>query len=247
MIARVIVAVMDAYLVPGGPHRFALYCESAAEPAPKRPDGTHGRWKWLHSLWRWLHDKFTAVLAAIEREQDRLRAAPAAPVESRGIAQRFRAQGVRWIAERVAEQRLLWRLNGQTAVRAYFPTGLDAASALHTIRESLERDARRHRQWLVIDTVGGLVSLLLIPLPGPNVPGYYFAFRIVGHLLAVRGARQGLRLVSWDLQPSDLLAELGRLEHLPEAERAPRVRAIAQELGLPRLARFVERTAVEAA
>ena len=86
-----------------------------------------------------------------------------------------------------------------------------------------------------------------MPFPGPNVLGYYFSFRIVGHLLAIRGARQGLKVVTWDLQPSDLLADLGRLEHLPEAERAPRVHAIAQELGLPRLARFFERTAVETA
>ncbi len=83
-----------------------------------------------------------------------------------------------------------------------------------------------------------------MPLPGPNVLGFYFSFRIVGHVLAIRGARQGLRMVSWELQPSDLLAELGQIEHLPEAERAPRIRAIAQELGLPRLARFFERTAV---
>jgi hypothetical protein len=53
--------------------------------------------------------------------------------------------------------------------------------------------------------------------------------------------------VSWELRPNELLAELGRLEHLPEAERGTRVRAIAQELGLPRLARFFERTAIESA
>jgi hypothetical protein len=161
--------------------------------------------------------------------------------------QRLRVRGLRWIAERVAEQRLLWRLRGQTVVRAFFPAGIDPAAAHGTIRASLERDARRHLRWLAVDTLGGLLSLLLVPFPGPNVPGYYFSFRIVGHLLAIRGARQGLRVVSWELQPSDLLAELGRLEQLPEAERAPRVRAIAQELGLPRLARFFERTAVEAA
>ena len=234
MIARVIVAVMDVYLVPGGPNRFELYCESAAEPAPQRTDGTSG-------LWKWLHDKFTEVLAAIEREQESLPSTPA------GLMHRLRVLGVRWIAERIAEQRLLWRLRGQTAVRAFFPAGLEPADAHGTIRGSLERDARRHLRWLVVDTGGGLVSLLRVPLPGPNVPGYYFAFRIVGHLLAVRGARQGLRLVSWELTPSDPLAELGRLEHLPEAERASRVRAIALELGLPRLARFFERTAVETA
>ena len=247
MIARVIVAVMDVYLVPGGPHGFALYCESATDPAPPRTDGTGGRWKWLHDFWKWLHDKFTEVLTTIEREQDRLPSAPATPVESGGLVQRLRARGLRWIAERVAEQRLLWRLRGQTAVRAFFPAGIDPAEAHRTIRVSLERDARRHLRWLVVDTVGGLFSLLLVPFPGPNLPGYYFSFRIVGHLLAIRGARQGLRVVSWELHPSNLLAELGQLEHLPEAERAPRVRAIAQELGLPRLARFFERTAVEAA
>jgi hypothetical protein len=238
---------MDVYLVPGGPHGLALYCESATDSAPLRPEETSGRWEWPHRLWRWLHDKFTAVLAAIEREQDRLPSAPAAPVETGGLVQRLRAQGLRWMAERVAEQRLLWRLRGRTAVRAFFPAGIDPAGAHATIRGSLERDARRHLRWLVVDTLGGLLSLVLVPFPGPNLPGYYFSFRIVGHLLAILGARQGLKVVAWDLQPSDLLAELGRLDHLPEAERAPRVRAIAQELGLPRLARFFERTAVEAA
>ena len=231
---------MDVYLVPGGPHGFSLYCESATDPAPTAQDHAGG-------LWGWLQEKFAAVLAAIEREQERLRAAPAAPVEPAGLLHRLRVRGLRWIAERVAEQRLLWRLRGQTAVRAFFPAGIDLATAHRTIRVSLERDARRHLRWLVVDSLGGLLSLLLVPFPGPNVPGYYFSFRIVGHLLAIRGARQGLRVVAWDLQPSDLLAELSQIEHLPEAERAPRVRAIAKALGLPRLARFFERTAVESA
>jgi hypothetical protein len=231
---------MDVYLVPGGPHRFELYCESAADPAPPRQDETTG-------LWGRLQRQFAAVLGAIEREQERLRAAPAVPVDPPGLMHRLRMRGVRWMAERIAEQRLLWRLRGQTAVRAFFPAGLESSAARATILGSLERDLRRHLAWLAINTVGGLVSLVLVPFPGPNLPGYYFSFRIVGHLLALLGARQGLRAVSWDLQPSGLLAELGRLEHLPQVERAPRVHAIAQELGLPKLARFFERIAVETA
>jgi hypothetical protein len=235
---------MDVYLVPVGPHRFELYCESVSDTAPPHLDQTGGLRKWLHDRWKSMHDKFTAVLAAIEREQDRLPSAPVADAEPAGLMRRLRVRGLRWIAERIAEQRLLWRLRGQTTVRAFFPAGLEAASALHTIRENLERDSRRHLRWLAVDTIGGLFSLLLVPFPGPNLPGYYFSFRIVGHLLAIRGARQGLRSVSWDLQSSALLAELARLEHLPPAERAPRVREVASELGLPRLARFFERTAV---
>ncbi len=231
---------MDVYLVPVGPHRIELYCEPAAEPAPQRPDGTSG-------LWRRLHQQFTAVLAAVEREQDRSRTVPPAHAGPGGLASRLRARGLRWIAERIAEQRLLWRLRGQTKVRAFHPAGIDPASALEVIRESLERDSKRHLRWLAVDAIGGLFSLLLVPFPGPNLPGYYFAFRLVGHLLAIQGARQGLRAVSWDLQPNALLAELAELEHLPPSERAPRVREVALELGLPRLSRFFERTAVETA
>jgi hypothetical protein len=240
MISRVIVAGMDVYLVPGGPHRFELYCETAAEPALPRPDQSSGLWKRLYAM-------FSSVLAAIEREQDRLRAAPTPPAESAGLMHRLRARGLRWLAERIAEQRLLWRLRGQATVQAHYPAGLDPDAALRTVRDNLDRDLRRHVLWLAVDATGGLFSLLLVPFPGPNLPGYYFTFRIVGHLLAILGARQGLRVVSWELQPNELLAELGRLEHLPEGERGLRVRAIAQELGLPRLARFFERTAIEAA
>ena len=229
---------MDVYLVPGGPHRFELYCEAATEPGPPRPDVSSGPWRRLYA-------RFSSVLAAIEREQERVRAAP--PAESAGLMHRLRVRGLRWLAERIAEQRLLWRLRGQATVRAYYPAGLDSDTALRTVRDSLDRDLRRHVLWLAVDAIGGLFSLVLVPFPGPNLPGYYFTFRIVGHLLAILGARHGLRVVSWELRPNELLAELGRLEHLPEAERGTRVRAIAQELGLPRLARFFERTAIESA
>ena len=240
MISRVIVAVMDVYLVPVGPNRFGLYCESVEDQAPPQAERADG-------LWKRLYQKFSAVLAAIEREQDRIRAAPAAQPESGGLMHRLRLRGLRWIAERIAEQRLLWKLRGQSEVGAFFPSGIDAAVALATIRGSLDRDLSRHLRWLAVDAIGGLFSLLLVPLPGPNVPGYYFTFRLVGHLLAIQGARHGLRVVSWNLRPSAPLAELAGLERLPSDARASRVRAIAAELGLPRLARFFERTAVEIA
>lgn len=231
---------MDVYLVPAGSNRFELYCESAVDHNPSRAEGSGVRWKWLH-------EKFSAVLAAVEREQDRLRAASPGQPASSGLLSRIRVRSIRWIAERIAEQRLLWRLRGQTKVRAFFPSTMDPAAALATVRASLARDARRHLRWLGVDAIGGLCSLLLVPFPGPNIPGYYFSFRLVGHLLAIQGARQGLRAVSWDLQPSGPLAALADLEDLPSEVRASRVRAIAAELGLPRLARFFERTAVEVA
>jgi hypothetical protein len=232
---------MDVYVVPTGPERYELYCESAEESAAAQPAINSS------GIWRRLQDRFSAVLAAVEREQDRTHSAATAPAPPAGLMSRLRVRGVRWLAERVAEQRLLWRLQGQQRVRAFFPAHIDGVRALAIIRRNLSADADRHRRWLVLDTVGLLFSLLLVPLPGPNVPGYYFTFRVVGHFLAIRGARQGLRRVTWGMHPSAPLAELAGVERLSSDERAARVRAIADQLGLARLARFVERTAVESA
>jgi len=83
-------------------------------------------------------------------------------------------------------------------------------------------------------------------IPGPNILAYYFAFRVVGHYLSWRGARQAIDATAWRLTPEPALAELGGLAHMARAARAPRVAAIAAELNLPRLAAFFDRTAVPA-
>jgi hypothetical protein len=223
------VAVMDVYLVPTGREHYELYCESASADEPVAHEGAQTGWR--ARLTRTFHD----VLAVVEREHD----APA-PTTG-GWMSRRRVRAMRWLAEKVAEQRLLWRLRSESHVTAFYPEGLDPARAMETIRGSLASDADRHRRWLVIDTLGMLCSLVLVPLPGPNVPGYYFTFRVVGHFLAMRGAQHGLSVVTWDLRAQPLLAELVRLPLLPREDRHRRLHAIADELGLGRLARFVER------
>ena len=60
---------------------------------------------------------------------------------------------------------------------------------------SSRRDFEKHRFWLTIDALGFIASGLLFLVPGPNAVAYYFAFRLVGHYLSMRGARQGLSVV----------------------------------------------------
>jgi hypothetical protein len=225
---------VEVYLVPVGRGRHALYCEPADESAAVSPSRGQG-------FWRRLTDRFSEVLAAVEREHDaHSRAAVPAPS---GVWPRVRARSMAWMAEKVAEQRLLWRLRGRAQVRAFYPSGLDADRALSIIRGNLSQDFDRHRWWMVVDVLGGLVALALTPIPGPNLLGYYFSFRIVGHFFALRGARHGLAEVRWDLEPSATLAELAELDGVSQAEREGRVRLVAGRLGLPRLARFYERAA----
>ena len=102
-----------------------------------------------------------------------------------------------WVAERVAEQRLLWRLRGKTEVVASHPDDVSFDVILPIARRTLQKDHDRHRIWLVVDLVLLVGSGVLALVPGPNFLAYYFAFRVVGHWLSMRGAAQGLHRVRW--------------------------------------------------
>ena len=80
-------------------------------------------------------------------------------------------------------------------------------------------------------------------LPGPNLVAYYFAFRIVGHFLSVRGARQGLAKVQWHPEASAPLSALRAMVAVAPEARAERVDAVAATLRLEHLASFFQRTA----
>jgi hypothetical protein len=241
---------MDVYVVPVGPERYQLYCESPDDHdhVVPREEASEGAPRGFRRLVRRLQEWFSHALAAIEREYERETARIQSHRHHRdSMFRRLRARSIRWLAERVAEQRLLWRLRRQSRVRAMYPPSLDEPGALREIRRNLSREADSHARWLVVDGIGMLLSGLLVPLPGPNLAGFYFTFRVVGHLLSMRGAKQGLTKVEWRLQPSALLGALADLGGLSPDARLERIRAIERELGLTKLARFFERMVGRAA
>jgi hypothetical protein len=152
-----------------------------------------------------------------------------------------------WVAERIAEQRLLWNLRRERAVAAFHPQDLTFEQTLTLIHRMLQRDYERHRVWLVVDTLLLTGSIALILLPGPNIIGYYFAFRVMGHWLSIRGALQGLRGVTWTGRPCEPLTKLREAALLNGDARSRRVREIEQQLRLQHLSKFFERIAVRSA
>jgi hypothetical protein len=54
-------------------------------------------------------------------------------------------------------------------------------------QDYLSRQWKRHLIWLSVNTVIAPFSLLLWILPGPNVIGYWFAYRAIHHFLVVCG------------------------------------------------------------
>jgi hypothetical protein len=227
---------MEVFLVPLGADRHELYCEAPqaeAEPGESAPPtGFFGR----------LRARFSERLAAAEL--DRARRAQGEPPDVPDTWwERIQARTLAWIADAIAEQRLLWHLRHQDEAHLHYPADMTADEALGIARRSLARDRDRHWFWLAVDSLLMLLSGVLIFVPGPNLIGYYFAFRVVGHFLSWRGARQGLDRVRWTLVASDPLAELRRAIGLEPVAREEQVVHIASRLQLANLATFVDRVA----
>ena len=224
---------MDVYLVPIGQDRYELYCEVPDEPEPSPEEEPAG-------FFRRMKQRFSTMLAEAERERRRSHADEPA----RGTFGRMKARILRYVAESIAEQRLLWHLRRQTAACLFFPDDLEEHRATTLLRRQLGRDFEKHRFWLIVDSLGFIASGVLFFLPGPNLVAYYFAFRIVGHYLSMRGARQGLDAVQWTAERSSPLAELRRAIDLDADERDRRVQGVADALKLEHLVKFFERMAI---
>jgi hypothetical protein len=231
---------MDVFLVPLGVERHELYCEPSdddesvtgtAVPAP--------------GLFARLKRSFSETLRAAELARARRAAGEYDAIDT--WWERTRARVLAKVADAVAEQRLLWHLRHLSAARLQHPSDMTSDQALTIMRASMVRDRDRHFRWLVIDTILMVLSAALVIVPGPNVLGYLFAFRVVGHYLSWRGARKGLAGVAWTTSPCDPLIELREAIDLAPQQREARVDAVAARLQLPRLAMFVERVAWKSA
>jgi len=223
------------FLVPLGPSRFELYSEPpddhdhAAMPEGDGGDGFVRRQ--LHRFNEWWRD---AVHTARRSE----------PSASR--LGRARDWMVCRISESIAEQRTLWSLRHAATATLVHPTNLPERAAVERRNAILARARRHHGVWLIIDGLLFAASGLLALVPGPNVLAYYFGFRMIGHYLSWRGARQGMVATRWSTRAEPALDELAALAGEPRETRASRVAAIAAALKLPRLAAFFDRAAVPA-
>jgi hypothetical protein len=222
---------MDVYVIPIGQDEYELYCEPSVDPpsevAGEPTSGLFGRFR----------RRFVEMIrAAEERQRD---ASPA----SKSWLGRMQERSLGWVAQRIAEQRLLWNLRRHTSVEAAHPDDMTFDQVMTLVRRTLRRDYERHRLWLAIDTVGLIVSGPIALVPGPNILAYYFTFRVFGHWLSMRGASQGLHRVTWSGRPCPPLTELRDLASLETSAREARIQDIADRLRLHHLPVFFGRVA----
>jgi hypothetical protein len=216
------------FLVPLGGQRYELYCERQHTGGDEAPPTAGDGW------FAGLRQKFSVMLRQAEERDE-------AAEPSVGFAARMRARMMAWVAERVAEQRLLWNLRGRAAAVVTHPDDLSFEQVMEIVRQSLRADYGRHMRWLIVDTLLFIGSGIFFLIPGPNLIAYFFAFRLVGHWLSMRGAAHGRDTTSWSGRPSPQMSALRAAVARPAHERARAIEPIAHDLGLTRLTVFVDR------
>lgn len=222
---------MDVFLVPVGPERFECYYEAVDEDEVEEPAEGQG-------FFARMRTRFNEQLK--EAERSRHQRAIEEPTTFLG---RMQKRSMRWIAERVAEQRLLWHLRRAEAANLHVSSDLPASDAERIMRASMKRDADFHRNRAILHAVILIAVTPVALVPGPNVLGYLFTFTVVGHYLAWRGAVRGLHNVRWTIVPDEALTDLRRAFTLDGDARHELISEVADRLHLPRMALFVERMA----
>lgn len=213
------------FLVPLGGQRYELYCERQ-HTADETPSG--GGW------FAGVRQKFSTMLRQAEEAED-------VTLPSAGLLARLQARMMAWVAERVAEQRLLWNLRGCDAALVTHPDDVTFEQVMAIVRQSLRADYGRHMRWLIVDTLLFIGSGIFFFIPGPNLIAYFFAFRLVGHWLSMRGAAFGRDKTAWTGRPSAEMTALRAAVALPAHERTRAIEPLAEALGLERLPVFVDR------
>ena len=121
-----------------------------------------------------------------------------------------------------------------------YPARFEPAYTRHLWTRYLARERRRNAFWLAINGVLLPPALVLTILPGPNVFGFWFAFRVIGHARALIGIKRARRcLDQLQLEPSPELDTPLDLD--PDA--VPR---LLNAYGLTLLPQYLERHGREA-
>jgi hypothetical protein len=112
------------------------------------------------------------------------------------------------------DEAMLARLWSARTVGLYHPASRRDDEVRAIWMDYLRQQWRRHLVWLIVNAVIAPISVLFAILPGPNLIGYWFAYRAIHHSLVVWGIRRVRRdKIPTELHPTralDLPVEIGK-------------------------------------
>lgn len=126
---------------------------------------------------------------------------------SQGGAARLTRGAWDWLQRRThPDETLLARLRGAESIEVLHPPSMSGDEVATAWSGFLAASRRRHWPWFLVDVVVAPLTVVLAPLPGPNLIGYWFAYRAVHHGLILTGlSRVRKGNVATRFQPAEAL------------------------------------------
>jgi hypothetical protein len=104
------------------------------------------------------------------------------------------------------DEAMLARLRSARRIDLHHPAARTGDEVRAAWRRYLNYQWRRHLFWMSINGAIAPIAFLLFVLPGPNLIGYWFAYRAIHHLLVVWGIRRvWLDRLATELHPAAAL------------------------------------------
>ncbi len=148
-----------------------------------------------------------------------------------------------WLQKRIPpDEPMLRALRGVRAVEIHHPLTFTEEETLALWNVYLKSRQGRHMFWFIVNALFSPLTLLLAPLPGPNVIGYWFVYRAVCHLFARTGARNAR-----SEQVSTKFISTNALDGSFGATDNERIASLSSSFGLNGLGDFVKRMAAKKA
>lgn len=98
-----------------------------------------------------------------------------------------------WLERQVEpDEPLLFGLRRADRLVVEYPNGLEAEEVVAAWRSYLRRRRYRHLVRFGLNLLASPLTLLLAPIPGPNVIGYWFVYRAGAHALILVGLQRAL-------------------------------------------------------
>jgi Mitochondrial K+-H+ exchange-related len=177
------------YLLLIDHERFFFYADESAAP-DDQSDGVESSGRPGPGIRGWLHGKYQRFLSAWRHG------------ESGAIVWVRRVWD--WLHTLThPDEAMLVRLRSARSIELHYPASRSGNEVREIWRGYLSQEWWRHLLWL---SVNGLLApptiAILWILPGPNLIGYWFAYRAIHHLLVLWGIRRVWR----DVIPTELRA-----------------------------------------
>jgi hypothetical protein len=210
---------VKVYLLRFDDERCVFYAEGAEAPSEDESAQRRAR----EGVRGWAERKYQSLQTAISGAES-------------GVGLHMK-RAWEWLQRRAnPDETMLRSLRNVEMIHLSYPSKMDAAEARVLWTNYLKGRSRHHSLWLVLNALVTPLTILLAPIPGPNIIGYWFLYRAICHLLAVLGVRRALG----EGVETEFLSS-GVLDELLEAGSEERLSSVAERLDLKSLEGFMKR------